>query len=314
MTEHKVLNSRVLLKNDLAAEWAKVPDFIPLEGEIIIYNYDNGTAPKFKIGNGSTKISVLPFFNNLEELNYALSNTPGGAAISAEKLTTDAGSATQPIYFSNGIPVATTYTLEASVPSDAKFTDTTYNVATQYTNGLMSSADKKKLNTYPDTYTAPETYVLPAATTSSMGGIIVGENLSIDASGVLSADAQEYGEATSSQAGLMSIKDKIKLNGIAEGAEVNQNAFTSITDGKVTIAADAKQDVLNFTAGEGISIVLDAVRDNITISSALEAISNSKIDEIIGSKLVVENPLVDEVTGTTYRLYVSDAKLKMEGI
>ena len=285
MTEHKVLNSRVLLKNDLAAEWAKVPDFIPLEGEIIIYNYDNGTAPKFKIGNGSTKISVLPFFNNLEELNYALSNTPGGAAISAEKLTTDAGSATQPIYFSNGIPVATTYTLEASVPSDAKFTDTTYNVATQYTNGLMSSADKKKLNTYPDTYTAPETYVLPAATTSSMGGIIVGENLSIDASGVLSADAQEYGEATSSQAGLMSIGDKVKLNGIAEGAEVNQNAFTSITDGEVTIAADAKQDVLNFTAGEGISIVLDAVKDSITIGSTIEAISTTRIDEICGTTL-----------------------------
>ena len=285
MTEHKVLNSRVLLKNDLAAEWAKVPDFIPLEGEIIIYNYDNGTAPKFKIGNGSTKISVLPFFNNLEELNYALSNTPGGAAISAEKLTTDAGSATQPIYFLNGVPVATTHTLEASVPSDAKFTDTTYNVATQYTNGLMSSADKKKLNTYPDTYTAPETYVLPAATTSSMGGIIVGENLSIDASGVLSADAQEYGEATSSQAGLMSIGDKVKLNGIAEGAEVNQNAFTSITDGEVTIAADAKQDVLNFTAGEGISIVLDAVKDSITIGSTIEAISTTRIDEICGTTL-----------------------------
>lgn len=285
MTEHKVLNSRVLLKNDLATEWAKVPDFIPFEGEIIIYNYDNGAAPKFKIGNGSTKISVLPFFNNLEELNYALSNTPGGAAISAERLTTDAGSATQPIYFLNGIPVATTHTLEASVPSDAKFTDTTYNVATQYTNGLMSSADKKKLNTYPDTYTAPETYVLPAATTSSMGGIIVGENLSIDASGVLSADAQEYGEATSSQAGLMSIGDKVKLNGIAEGAEVNQNAFTSITDGEVTIAADAKQDVLNFTAGEGISIVLDAVKDSITIGSTIEAISTTRIDEICGTTL-----------------------------
>ena len=291
MAEHKVLNSRVLLKNDLAAEWAKVPDFIPLEGEIIIYNYDNEAAPKFKIGNGSTKISVLPFFNNLEELNYALSNTPGGAAISAEKLTTDAGSATQPIYFLNGLPVATTYTLEASVPSDAKFTDTTYNVATQYTNGLMSSADKKKLNTYPATYTAPETYVLPAATTSSMGGIIVGENLSIDASGVLSADAQEYGEATSSQAGLMSISDKIKLNGIAEGAEVNQNAFTSITNGEVTIAADAKQDVLNFTAGEGISIVLDAINDSITIGSTIEAISTTRIDEICGTTI----ELADEV-------------------
>ena len=36
-----------------------------------------------------------------------------------------AGSAIKPIYMENGVPKATTYTLEASVPADAKFTDTT---------------------------------------------------------------------------------------------------------------------------------------------------------------------------------------------
>lgn len=49
------------------------------------------------------------------------------AAASANKLNTNGGSATQPIYFANGVPVATTYTLGKSVPSDAKFTDTVYN-------------------------------------------------------------------------------------------------------------------------------------------------------------------------------------------
>ena len=38
-----------------------------------------------------------------------------------------AGSATQPVYFSGGKPVAITYTLGKSVPSDAKFTDTIYS-------------------------------------------------------------------------------------------------------------------------------------------------------------------------------------------
>ena len=56
------------------------------------------------------------------------------------------GSATQPVYFSNGVPVATTYTLGKSVPSDAKFTDTTYSAATTSAAGLMSAADKTKLN------------------------------------------------------------------------------------------------------------------------------------------------------------------------
>lgn len=61
--------------------------------------------------------------------NYAGSSTSGGPANSAVKLNTDAGSATQPVYFSGGKPVATTYTLGKSVPSDAKFTDTTYGAA-----------------------------------------------------------------------------------------------------------------------------------------------------------------------------------------
>lgn len=56
--------------------------------------------------------------------NYAGSSSAGGAATSANKLNTNAGSATQPVYFSGGVPVACTYTLGKSVPADAKFTDT----------------------------------------------------------------------------------------------------------------------------------------------------------------------------------------------
>lgn len=58
--------------------------------------------------------------------NYAGSSSAGGSANSAVKLDSSAGSATQPVYFKDGKPVATTYTLGKSVPSDAKFTDTTY--------------------------------------------------------------------------------------------------------------------------------------------------------------------------------------------
>ena len=78
--------------------------------------------------------------------NYAGSSSVGGSATSAVKLDSSAGSATNPIYFSNGKPAACTYTLGKSVPSDAKFTDTTYNNATTSTDGLMSSSDKTKLN------------------------------------------------------------------------------------------------------------------------------------------------------------------------
>lgn len=38
------------------------------------------------------------------------------------------------------------HTVNADVPSEAKFTDTTYSVATTNVQGLMSAADKKKLD------------------------------------------------------------------------------------------------------------------------------------------------------------------------
>lgn len=58
--------------------------------------------------------------------NYAGATSSGGSATSAVKLDTSAGGATQPIYFKDGKPVATTYALNKTVPADAKFTDTTY--------------------------------------------------------------------------------------------------------------------------------------------------------------------------------------------
>lgn len=78
--------------------------------------------------------------------DYAGSSSAGGAATSANKLNTDAGNVTQPIYFKDGVPVSTSHTLNADVPENAKFTDTTYEVATQSTDGLLSADDKTQLD------------------------------------------------------------------------------------------------------------------------------------------------------------------------
>ena len=49
------------------------------------------------------------------------------------------GSNTKPVYFLDGYPYETTYTLEASVPANAKFTDTTYTAGN---SGIAISAQK----------------------------------------------------------------------------------------------------------------------------------------------------------------------------
>lgn len=73
------------------------------------------------------------------------------SADSAKKLATNAGSATQPVYFANGVPVATTYTLGKSVPSNAVFTDTNTwrgvqnNLTSDSTDQSLSAAQGKVL-------------------------------------------------------------------------------------------------------------------------------------------------------------------------
>lgn len=86
--------------------------------------------------------------------NYAGSGSAGGSANSAVKLDSSAGGATQPVYFKDGKPVATTYTLNKTVPADAKFTDTwrgvQNNLTSDSTDQSLSAAQGKALKRLVD--------------------------------------------------------------------------------------------------------------------------------------------------------------------
>ncbi len=74
------------------------------------------------VGHTHTEANITDFGT------YAGASTKGGAATSANKLnigSSDIGSETKPVYFSylTGKPVACTYSLNASVPANAVFTD-----------------------------------------------------------------------------------------------------------------------------------------------------------------------------------------------
>lgn len=77
--------------------------------------------------------------------NFSVKNAKAaGSADSATKLSSSAGSATQPVYFNDGKPVATTYTLGKSVPASAVFTDT--NTWRGVQNNLTSDATDQSLS------------------------------------------------------------------------------------------------------------------------------------------------------------------------
>lgn len=61
-------------------------------------------------------------------------------AAMAGKLTVNAGSATHPIYFADGKPVGTTYELNATVPANAKFTDTVPDLTSYATKEYVANA------------------------------------------------------------------------------------------------------------------------------------------------------------------------------
>lgn len=68
--------------------------------------------------------------------------------------------------------------------------NTTYGEATTSASGLMSSADKTKLNGVADN---ANNYSLPTASASTLGGMKVGDGLKIDTGGILSLNAQFVG-------------------------------------------------------------------------------------------------------------------------
>ena len=75
-----------------------------------------------------------------------------------------------------------------------------------------------------------------------------------------------YNDATQSVHGLMSVNDKKKMDGIEEQAEVNQNAFSKIKIGNITVEADTKTDTVELVAGNSITLTANASNDKITIA------------------------------------------------
>lgn len=135
-------------------------------------------------------------------------------------------------------------------------TNTTYGTASQGANGLMSAADKKKLDGIASGANN-FTYSLPTASATVLGGVKTGSNIT-NTGGVLSLTKANvtsalgytppttnttYGNATTSSSGLMSSSDKSKLDGIATGANktVVDNALSQGSANPVANSAITKR-------------------------------------------------------------------------
>lgn len=60
----KTLRTRIQMKTDTEANWLRATNFIPKNGEIIIYAIDGTHSyQRVKVGDGIKKVNELPFIN-----------------------------------------------------------------------------------------------------------------------------------------------------------------------------------------------------------------------------------------------------------
>lgn len=140
------------------------------------------------------------------------------------------------------------YSIGKSVPADAVFTDTTYAEATSTGAGLMSAADKAKLNGIE-----AAADVTDAANVAAAGAFMKASDT-----------ANDITDGTTKV--LMTTSERTKLASVTAGAEPNQNAFSVIKVGTTNIAADSKTDTLELAAGSGITLTPDASGDKVTMA------------------------------------------------
>ena len=106
----KTIHTRVTQKHDVEENWNKAENFIPKEGEIIIYDKDdNHSTIRIKVGDGITVVKSLPFITDdyytVTEINGKLDGkqdklNPGVNLIGTDGITIDKASDSEKIEIS----------------------------------------------------------------------------------------------------------------------------------------------------------------------------------------------------------------------
>ena len=169
--------------------------------------------------------------------------------------------------FSNIVVGSTTVAADSKTDTLTLVAGTNVTLTPDATNDKITIAATDTVYTHPS-YTAKSSglYKITVDSTGHVSATTAVAKSDITGLGIPAQDTT-YSAATTSAPGLMSSDDKIKLNGIATGAEVNQNAFSNIVIGSTTIAADNKTDTLTLIAGDNVTLTPDATNDKITIAS-----------------------------------------------
>lgn len=196
------------------------------------------THTKSEVGLGNVDNTA----DATKSVKYAIS---AGSASSAAALTSNAGSSTQPVYFSGGKPVACSYTLGKSVPADALFTDHTYGNmkgATSSSAGSAGLVPAPNIGEQLKFLRADGTWVIPTNTTYSVG--------------------------TSSYSGITKLYTE---TGSATDGTMTQNAITAALNGKAASSHTHNYAGSGSAGGAANSAIKLNTARNITIGNSTKS-------------------------------------------
>ena len=218
-----------------------------------------------------------------------------------------------------------------TTPAYEKIGNTDVNLS-QYVNTLSGTANRgvitnltKSGSTITVTSTSLET-AAPAASGTTLSFI---DSVSQAANGKITATKKTVSDATTATHGLMSAADKVKLNGIAEGATNVTDTTVSgwgyiksytDTNQKIKVKSGATDvtfgdnDVVEFVAGSNVTITPDKTNKKITIAATQK--SDAAINGLIDTKLnayTTAHPGVNKTGTVTSVSATAGSGLKITG-
>lgn len=268
------------------------------------YVYVNSAWEKL----GTQKLDLSGYLTKTDASSTYLGKT--AAAASANKLNTNAGSGTQPVYFANGVPVATTYTLGKSVPSNAVFTDTN-NKVTQ-----TSVTDSDYTNYRPLVWGASNSGTKGFTPDTVTDGVFTSKGLYVQpSSGLIHATTFE-GNLTGTASNAAKVNNLTVLTAVPANAKFTDTVYThpsthpaSMITGLATVATSGSYADLTdkptipaaYSLPDATASVKGGVKigSNLTVSSGTLSLTKANVTSALGYTPPTTNTTYNDMTAAT---------------
>lgn len=279
-----------------------------------------------------TQHQSLDDYAKKTDVNTALADKLGINDTAAAAIKDDAGNT-----------ISTTYASKADVSA---LLSTKLGVTATAYAATRDGAGNNIVNTYAKKTDIPSAYTLPNATSSTLGGVKIGSNISVS-DGTISitksnvtsalgytppASDTTYGDATTTSSGLMSSTDKVKLNGIADNANYyihpSTHPASMISDLATVATSGSYNDLTNkptipeqITVDSEISSTSTNPVQNKIIYEVLSAVRENLLTQINNLSAVAKSGSYNDLTDKPSNATTSSAglmsaadKSKLDGI